>query len=42
VRGNGKARVGDGYWKVRGPDLPAGSAVRVTGVEGTVLIVEAA
>ena len=42
VQGYGKARVGDGYWKVRGPDLAAGSAVRVTGVEGTVLIVEAA
>jgi membrane protein implicated in regulation of membrane protease activity len=42
VQGNGRARVGDGFWKVRGPDLPAGSAVRVTAVEGTVLIVEAA
>jgi len=42
VQGNGKARVGDGYWKVRGPDLPAGTAVRVRAVEGVVLIVEAA
>ena len=42
VQGSGKARVGDGFWKVRGPDLPAGSPVRVTAVEGTVLIVEAA
>ncbi len=42
VQGNGRARVGDGYWKVRGPDLPIGTPVRVTAVEGTVLIVEAA
>jgi inner membrane protein len=42
VQGSGKARVGDGFWKVRGPDLPAGAAVRVKAAEGTVLIVEAA
>lgn len=42
AQGSGKARVGDGFWKVRGPDLPAGTPVRVTGVEGVVLIVEAA
>jgi inner membrane protein len=42
VQGYGKARVGDGYWKVRGPDLPAGTPVRVKAVEGTLLIVEGA
>ena len=42
AQGSGKARVGDGFWKVRGPDLPPGTPVRVTAVEGTVLIVEAA
>ena len=42
VQGSGKARVGDGFWKVRGPDLPAGTPVRVKAAEGTVLIVEAA
>jgi inner membrane protein len=42
VQGYGKARVGDGFWKVRGPDLPAGTPVRVTAVEGTLLIVEGA
>ena len=36
----GRARVGDSAWKIEGPDLPAGSQIRVTGVEGTVLIVE--
>jgi len=40
VQGSGKARVGDGFWKVRGPDLPAGTPVRVKSVEGVVLIVE--
>lgn len=40
TQGVGKVRVGDGYWNVRGPDLPAGTAVRVSAVEGTVLIVE--
>ena len=38
----GKARVGDSVWKVRGPDLPAGASVRVTGADGAVLTVEAA
>ena len=42
VQGYGKARVGDGAWKVRGPDLPAGATVRVVAAEGSVLIVEAA
>jgi len=41
AQGYGKARVGDGVWKVRGPDLPAGARVRVTGAEGALLIVEA-
>jgi membrane protein implicated in regulation of membrane protease activity len=38
-QGSGKARVGDGVWKVTGPELPAGARVRVTAVNGTVLIV---
>jgi inner membrane protein len=38
-QGSGKARVGDGVWKVSGPELPAGARVRVTGVAGTVLSV---
>ncbi len=42
VRGSGKAYIGDGAWKVRGPDLPAGASVRVSAVEGALLIVEAA
>jgi membrane protein implicated in regulation of membrane protease activity len=38
-QGTGKAKVGDGVWKVSGPELPAGARVRVTGVNGTILTV---
>ncbi|GEO99352.1 NfeD family protein [Methylobacterium haplocladii] len=41
VEGSGRARVDDTLWRVSGPDLPAGTRVRVTGVEGTVLTVAA-
>jgi membrane protein implicated in regulation of membrane protease activity len=40
--GFGRARAGDTVWKVSGPDLPVGAAVRVTGVRGAVLVVEPA
>lgn len=39
--GSGRVRIDDSLWRVRGPELPAGSSVRVTGVDGSVLIVEA-
>jgi hypothetical protein len=42
VQGFGKARLGDGYWKVRGPDLPAGTEVRITAADGALLVVERA
>ncbi len=42
VNGSGMARIDDTRWKVEGDDLPAGSTVRVVGVEGTVLKVEPA
>ena len=38
--GSGRVRVGDGVWNARGPDLPAGARVRVTGGQGTCLTVE--
>jgi len=41
-QGYGKVRVGDTVWKVAGPPLGIGARVRVTGVDGAVLIVEAA
>lgn len=42
VNGMGKIRVDDTIWKVAGPELPVGSRVRVTAVEGAILRVEAA
>ncbi|HLA73578.1 MAG TPA: NfeD family protein [Steroidobacteraceae bacterium] len=39
AQGSGKARLGDGVWKVSGPELPAGARVRVIGVNGTILTV---
>ena len=41
VNGAGKARVGDSVWTVHGPDLPLGARVRVTGIDGTALVVDA-
>lgn len=40
VAGEGRVRLDDTLWRVAGPDLPAGTQVRVSGVEGTVLQVE--
>lgn len=40
VNGQGKIKVDDGLWKVRGEDCPAGSKVKVVAVNGTVFEVE--
>lgn len=40
--GRGRLNVGDGSWLAKGPDLPAGSKVKVTSVDGSVLEVEQA
>ncbi|MDO9454258.1 MAG: NfeD family protein [Stagnimonas sp.] len=40
--GFGKARVEDSVWRVAGPDLPLGSRVCVTAVDGATLRVEPA
>ncbi len=37
VNGTGKVRVDDTTWKVEGPDVPAGTRVEVTGVDGVIL-----
>lgn len=39
--GRGKIKAGDSLWLVSGPDLPAGTTVKVTGQDGVVLTVEA-
>lgn len=40
VDGVGQLRVDDGQWRAVGEDLPAGSRVRVIGVDGATLRVE--
>ncbi|MDI1346265.1 MAG: NfeD family protein [Pseudolabrys sp.] len=39
VNGQGKVSLGDSVWIAEGPDMPAGSAVVVTGLRGTIVIV---
>jgi membrane protein implicated in regulation of membrane protease activity len=38
--GAGRAKLGNRQWTLRGPNVPAGTRVRVTGVDGMVLIVD--
>jgi inner membrane protein len=40
VDGRGRLRIDDTVWPVAGPNLPAGTHVRVTGAETTLLVVE--
>jgi membrane protein implicated in regulation of membrane protease activity len=39
-QGRGQLRIEDTYWEIVGPELPKGSWVKVTGVDGSRLIVE--
>ncbi|MBE2291281.1 MAG: NfeD family protein [Xanthomonadaceae bacterium] len=41
-RGRGRIKLDDAFWTVDGPDLPAGTAVRVIAVDGMVLKVQEA
>jgi membrane protein implicated in regulation of membrane protease activity len=41
VAGRGRVRVGDTLWTAEGPDSAVGDKVKVTGINGTVLVVEA-
>lgn len=41
LNGWGKIHVDDSTWKVRGSNCSAGTTVKVTGVDGVVLLVEA-
>lgn len=38
--GVGRTRVGDTWWRIEGPDCPAGTVVVVTGSRGASLLVE--
>jgi membrane protein implicated in regulation of membrane protease activity len=40
VNGVGKVVVDDSTWRVKGPDLPAGSKVRVADVDSVIFVVE--
>lgn len=40
VAGVGRAKVDDAFWMVAGPDLPAGTPVRVVAVDGMTLKVQ--
>lgn len=40
--GEGRVRLGDGEWRAYGPDSEVGARMRVTGIEGGVLLVEPA
>ena len=40
--GRGKIKIDDSTWRVEGGDLPAGTQVKITGVDGAILKVEAA
>lgn len=41
VDGFGRVSLGDTVWRVAGPDLPAGTRVRIVAADGAVLRVEA-
>jgi membrane protein implicated in regulation of membrane protease activity len=42
VNGAGSVRIGDSVWRVTGPDREAGAKVKVIGVDGGTLLVDAA
>lgn len=41
THGEGRVRIADGEWLASGPDCPAGTRVRIAGVNGACLAVEA-
>jgi membrane protein implicated in regulation of membrane protease activity len=42
VAGEGRVQIADAFWTVLGPELPAGTRVRITGADGMRLKVEPA
>ena len=42
VNGRGRVQIADAFWDVEGPDLPAGTPVRVMSAEGMTLRVDTA
>ena len=41
-RGRGRVQIADAFWTVEGPDMPAGTQVRVVAVDGMSLKVQSA
>ncbi|WP_139557165.1 NfeD family protein [Methylotetracoccus oryzae] len=41
VNGEGKIRIDDSMWRIRGADAPAGARIRIIGADGVMLRVEA-
>lgn len=39
-QGRGRIAMDDSYWSLTGPELPAGTRIRVTAVQGNTLVVE--
>ena len=42
VNGLGKISIDDSHWQVEGPDLEKSAVVKIVGVNGSILVVEAA
>ena len=42
VGGHGRVRIDDSIWRIRGGDVASGTTVKVTSVDGSTLLVEAA
>jgi inner membrane protein len=42
IDGRGRVKIGDAFWAVEGPELPAGARVRIRAVEGALLRVDPA
>ncbi len=42
TNGRGKVKIDDSVWQAEGSDQPLGARVKITGVRGTILLVEAA
>jgi membrane protein implicated in regulation of membrane protease activity len=40
TNGVGRVTVDDSTWRVKGPDLPAGTSIKVVGVDGVIFMVE--
>jgi membrane protein implicated in regulation of membrane protease activity len=40
INGEGKVTVDDSTWRVKGPDLPTGATIKVSGIDGVIFSVK--